>query len=63
MKVKSDHRSDTVTTAHTSRPVKAGMGVHGLILPKLASTNTVFYEKLAKAVRNYPCLYDKSRLR
>ena len=30
----------------------------------MASENTVFYEKLAEAVRNYPpCLYDKSRLR
>ena len=28
--------------------------------PKMASENTVLYEKLAEAVRNYPCLYDKS---
>jgi len=27
---------------------------------KMASESTVFYEKLAGAVRNYPCLYDKS---
>ena len=49
-------------TTHTSRPVRAGMGVLGLILPKMAPKNTVFYGKLAKAVRNYPSLYDKSRL-
>ena len=28
----------------------------------MASENTVFYEKLAEAVRNYTCLYDKSRI-
>ena len=27
----------------------------------MASENTVFYEKLAEAIGNYPCLYDKSR--
>ena len=27
---------------------------------KMASENTVLHEKLAKAVRNYPCLYDQS---
>ena len=26
----------------------------------MASENTVLHEKLAEAVRNYPCLYDKS---
>ena len=28
----------------------------------MASENTVFYEKLAEAFCNYPCLYDKSWL-
>ena len=28
--------------------------------PKMASENTVFYEKFAEAVLNYPCCYDKS---
>ena len=28
-------------------------------MPKMAS-DTVFYEKLAEAVRLYPCLYNKS---
>lgn len=27
---------------------------------KMASENTVLHEKLGEAVRNYPCLYDKS---
>ena len=27
---------------------------------KMASENTVLYEKPAEAVRNYPCLYNKS---
>ena len=27
---------------------------------KMASENTVLHEKLAEAIRNYPCLYDKS---
>ena len=26
----------------------------------MVSENTVLHEKLAEAVRNYPCLYDKS---
>ena len=26
----------------------------------MASESTDLYEKLAEAVRNYPCLYDKS---
>ena len=34
--------------------------VQSLRGPKMASENTVFYEKLAEAVRNYLCLYDKS---
>lgn len=27
---------------------------------KMASENTVLYDKPAEAVRNYPCLYNKS---
>ena len=34
--------------------------VQSLRGPKMASENTVFYEKLNEALRNYPCLYDKS---
>ena len=28
--------------------------------PKMTSENIVFYQKVAEAVLNYPCLYDKS---